>query len=391
MAYPFIFEVLIVLAAAVTAGELFEQFRMPSVAGELLSGIILGPTILGVVSFTSDLQAFSTIALFFIIFLIGLEMNTETLWKHVRPAFLLAFTSFILPLFLAFVVAAFALPFGRASDFLVALAIAVPSISIISVFVMEYEMLEKASGQIILSTVVVADLVAFVLLAAASSPVPSTLDVVTYLAIFIAAFVLVDWVLNTRPLAVKNALSRVGRMSRGEDLAYAVLILVGLAVASIFQVIGLSYIIGAYFAGLIVHDGLIGRKAFREVSQTLARMNRAIFIPFFFGFAGLEADLSSSSYGLLRGDYRGRRGLDYPRYGAHILQRQAAAPSRRPRRPKADCVDARGKGGRRHSDFFGCPGRWNHHRLRLFRDCDWHPCYSLLIVPLLLGGKGVAE
>lgn len=301
MAYPFIFEVLIVLSAAVVAGELFEQFRMPSVAGELMSGIILGPTILGVVSFTSDLQAFATIALFFIVFLIGLQMNTETLWKHVRPASSLAFTSFVLPLFLAFLVAGFVFPFGPSSDFVIALAIAVPSISIISVLVMEYEILEKASGQLILSTVVVADLVAFVLLAAASSSVPSTLEVVTYLAIFIAAFVLVDWVLNTRPLAVKNTLSRIGRLSRREDLAYAVLILVGLAVASIFQVIGLSYIIGAFFAGLIVHDGLIGRKAFREVSQTLSRMNRAIFLPFFFGFAGLEADLSPASYGLLLG------------------------------------------------------------------------------------------
>lgn len=261
----------------------------------------MGPTVLGVISSTSDLQALSTIALFFIIFLIGLEMNTETLWKHVKAASLLALTSFILPLLLAFVIAAFSLPFGRTSDFVVALAIAVPSISIISVLVMQYEMLEKESGQIILATVVVADLVAFMLLAASSSPLPSTLSIVAYTVIFIAAFVLVDWILNARPQAVRDVLSKIGRMSRREDLAYALLIVVGLAVASIFQVIGLSYIIGAFFAGLIVHDGLIGRKAFREVSQTLSRMNRAIFIPFFFGFAGLEANLSSSSYELLVG------------------------------------------------------------------------------------------
>ena len=301
MALPFIFEVLIVLAAAVITGEVFEQFRMPSVAGELLSGLVLGPTVLGVVSFTSDLQALSTIALFFIIFLIGIEMNTETLWKNVRAAFLLATTSFALPLGLAFIVAGLVLPFGRTSDFIFALAIAVPSISIISVLVIQYEMLEKESGQVILAAVVVADLLAFVLLAAASSPLPGTLAVVAETGIFIAAFVLVDLLLNTRPQAFRRALSRIGKMSRREDLAYALLIVVGLAVASVFQVIGLSYIIGAYFAGLIVHDGLIGRTAFKAVSQTMARMNRAIFIPFFFGFAGLEANLSASSYGLMVG------------------------------------------------------------------------------------------
>jgi len=301
VAYPFILQVLIVLAAAVVAGEIFEQLRMPSVAGELLSGIILGPTFLGAVSFTSDLQAISEIALFFIIFLIGIEMNTETLRKHVPAALLLAFTSFVLPLVLAFGVAAFVLPFGRTSDFIVALAIAVPSISIISVLVMQYELLEKESGQVILSTVVVADLVAFVLLAAASSPVPSTVSVVAYTAIFIAAFVLVDWILNTRRQEFRKALVRMGRVARRENLAYALLIVVGLAVASMFQLMGLSYIIGAYFAGLIVHDGLIGKKAFQEVSQTLSKMNGGIFIPLFFGLAGLEANLSSSGYGLLPG------------------------------------------------------------------------------------------
>jgi Kef-type K+ transport system membrane component KefB len=299
--YPFILQVLIILTAAVVTGEVFEQFRMPSVAGELLSGIILGPTILGVVSFTTDLQAVSTISLFFIIFLIGIEMNTETLRKHVPSALLLALTSFVIPLLIGLSVAAAVLPFSRASDFVFALAIAVPSISIISVLVMQYELLEQESGQVILSTVVIADLVAFVILAGASSAFPATLGVVADTAIFIAAFVLVDWLLNIRPQRVRKVLSRLGRLPRREDFAYALLIVVGLAVASMFQVIGLSYIIGAYFAGLIVHDGLIGRGAYRELSQTLSKMNRAVFIPFFFGFAGLEANLASSSYNLLPG------------------------------------------------------------------------------------------
>ena len=390
MSFPFIFQVLIVLAAAVIAGEIFEQFRMPSVAGELLSGIILGPTILGVVAFTSDLQALSTIALFFIIFLIGLEMNTETLWKNVRAALLLATTSFALPLVLAFLVAALALPFGRTSDFVFALAIAVPSISIISVLVMQYEILEKEAGQVILSTVVVADLLAFVLLAAASTPLPGTLALVAETGVFIAAFVLVDLLLNTRPQAFRRALSRIGRMARREDLAYALLIVVGLAVASVFQVIGLSYIIGAYFAGLIVHDGLIGRTAFREVSQTLARMNRAIFIPFFFGFAGLEANLSPSSYGLLFGLVLVIAASIVP---AMALTYSGAKLALRVKDPKGPRQIALTLGGRGAVGIVIAS-------VALSNGILDNVAYSLtvigtlavsLVVPLLLGRKGVAD
>ena len=55
---------------------------------------------------------------------------------------------------------------------------------------------------------------------------------------------------------------------------------------------GLSFILGAFFAGLIVHDGLIGRKASDRISQTLSTMNSIFFVPLFFGFAGVEVMLA---------------------------------------------------------------------------------------------------
>jgi Kef-type K+ transport system membrane component KefB len=299
LAYEIIIQVLIVLAAAVFIGELFEQFRLPSVAGELLSGLILGPTVLGIVTTNDQVQAISSISLFFIIFLIGFEMNTATLKKHIRNGMILTGTSFLLPMLAIFALAVFLLPYGSAQDFVAALAIAVPSISIISVLVMQYNLLEKETGRVILSTVAITDIVAFILLVAISTPVFNTISVIIYTTIFVAAFIAVDLVLNLQPKTFRRIVGKAGRLVRREDMSYAVLILVGLSVAAIFQAIGLSFIIGAFFAGLIVHDGLIGRKAFQEVSTTFARINRAFFIPLFFGLAGLEADLPASSYGLI--------------------------------------------------------------------------------------------
>ncbi|MDA4116409.1 MAG: cation:proton antiporter [Thaumarchaeota archaeon] len=285
------------LAAAILTGEVFEQLRLPSVAGELLSGLILGPTILNVVSTNDQVQAISSLALFFIIFLIGFEMDTDMVRKHILHGILLSDTAFIIPMLAGLALCLLLLPFGAAPDFVVAMTIAVPSISIISVLVMQYNLLEKETGRVILSTVTVTDVVAFVLLVAISQPLRSTLSVVVYTGILIVAFIAVDWVLNYRPNAFRRAVEKAGRLVRREDMSYAVLILVGLFVAGLFQAIGLSYIIGAFFAGLIMHDGLIGRKAFQEISTTFTRINRALFIPLFFGLAGLEADLSASQFG----------------------------------------------------------------------------------------------
>jgi Kef-type K+ transport system membrane component KefB len=296
LTYEIIIQVLIVLAAAILTGEVFEQFRLPSVAGELLSGLILGPTVLNVVTTNVQVQAISSLALFFIIFLIGFEMNTEMVRKHIFHGMLLSITAFIIPMFAGFALCLLLFHFGAVSDFVVAMAVGVPSISIISVLVMQYNLLEKETGRVILSTVTVTDVVAFVLLVAISQPVRSTLSVVVYTGILIVAFILVDWVLNFRPTAFRRMVERAGKLLRREDMSYAVLILVGLFVAGLFQAVGLSYIIGAFFAGLIMHDGLIGRKAFQEISTTFARMNRALFIPLFFGLAGLEADLSASQF-----------------------------------------------------------------------------------------------
>ncbi|MDA4123022.1 MAG: cation:proton antiporter [Thaumarchaeota archaeon] len=299
MTYQIIIQVLFILAAAVVTGEVFEHFRLPAVPGQLLSGIVLGPTVFGVISTNDQIQAVSSVALFFVVFLIGFEINTDVLRKHLRGGIIISLSSFVIPLFGVFVIAIFLFPFGTASDLVAALAITVPSISIISVLVLQYRLLEKESGGIILSSVAVADIVAFIALVSVSSSILNTISVIGDTVIFLAVFAAVDILLNYRPGAFRRLLERASGSVRTQDISYAAIILVGLGVAAYFQAIGLSYILGAFFAGLIMRESLIGGKAFQEVSLTFTRMSRAFFIPIFFGAAGLQADLSASGYYLI--------------------------------------------------------------------------------------------
>lgn len=296
MPYQIIVQVLAVLAFALIIGEIFAQFGLPAVAGELLSGLILGPTVLGYVVNDPQIQAVSNISLFFIIFLIGFEMRTETVRKNLHKAGLTTITSFIIPLIVGAALAATLLKFDLTSDFVIALAITVPSISIISVLVFEYDLLKEDSGQIILASVALTDIIAFIMLAAVSQSVGNTLSTILYLIIFIIGFAIVDRALNSKRQSLQNFLTRASTYVKREDVSYAVLIVIGLLVSYFFQVIGISYIIGAFFAGLILHDELIGREAFVRVSRTFTRMNRAFFIPLFFGFAGVEANFVASDY-----------------------------------------------------------------------------------------------
>ena len=279
-------------------GELFQQFGLPSVAGELLSGLVLGPTVLGLLTINNQITGISTISLFFIIFLIGFEMETETVRKNIPKATFLTLTSFIIPFVISVFIALRLFNFGTVPDVIIALAVSVPSISIISVIVMQYDLLKTPVGQVILASVAVTDIIAFVLLAAVSQSASNTILLVIYLVAFIGIFALVDIVLNRRTRAFRRLLNRGSRYLKSEDISYAILIALGLLLSLFFQAIGISYILGAFFAGLILHDELIGREAFASISRTLGRLNRGFFIPLFFGFAGVEASLASG-YSLL--------------------------------------------------------------------------------------------
>jgi Kef-type K+ transport system membrane component KefB len=299
LAPDIITEVLVVLAVAVLVGELFEQIGLPSVAGELLSGLVLGPTVLGVVVFGPQTAAISEIALFFVVFLIGFEMTTQTVRSHIAPSLVVSGTSFVIPFAVLTAASSLLLPFGFTEDLLVSLAIAVPSISIVSVLVMELDLLQKETGQIILSSVTITDIIAFVALAGASETLGGTIYVVVLTTIFLIAFGLVDWLLNSHPEAFRDLLKQISDATRREELSFALLIVGGLLVAVIMQGIGISYILGAFFAGLIMHDGLVGKAAFKRTADTLTKMNRAFFIPVFFGLAGVEASFPASQSGLL--------------------------------------------------------------------------------------------
>jgi Kef-type K+ transport system membrane component KefB len=294
--FGIITDILIVLAAALLLGEVFERFRLPAVVGEILSGMIIGPALLGLVIADEPLKAVSSIALFFIIFHIGFEMKTQMLKGRISAASLFSITSFIIPLFLTALAALLLFPFGTTEIFILSLAIAVPSLSIVSVLIWQYKLLQTTTGQIILASVTVSDVLAFIFLASIIRSLESTFMISIEIIIFIVAFVLLDTVLNRKPEVFRKLLSRSGKLFKRQDFAFALLIVFALLISAIFQNIGLSFILGAFFAGLIVHDGLIGRKACDRVSQTLSTMNSIFFVPLFFGFAGIEVVLAGINY-----------------------------------------------------------------------------------------------
>jgi len=288
MALNIIIEILIVLSASIVIGELFGQLKFPSIVGYLMAGLIIGPFVFNLIQNNLELQALSSLSLFFIIFLLGIEMKTESVIKYLKPSLKMSITSFILPLVFSIILSVLLLHFGLRQDFIVSLAIAVPSISIISVLIMRYRLARDPKGITIIGSVVITDVIAFLLLGIAYKNALNAILLVVYFVIFLMIFLNVDKILNRGSEKLRTQLTRYRKILKSEHFGYAMIIVIGLLTGGISQLIGVNYIIGVFFAGLIIHEGLIGRTLFRKVSRTIKRMNDGFFIPLFFGIAGID-------------------------------------------------------------------------------------------------------
>ena len=89
--------VVILLAGARILGEIFRRLKQPAMIGELLAGIILGPTLFGVVRSNDSLEMLSNIAIFFVLLFIGLEMDIRQIKRAGKSATAISLVSLTLP------------------------------------------------------------------------------------------------------------------------------------------------------------------------------------------------------------------------------------------------------------------------------------------------------
>lgn len=290
--------ILILLGVGLVLGQIFERFKLAAVAAEILGGFILGPAILRVVVPTSELSSIADIALYFIVLLIGIEMTTSSIIRSYRKAIPLTIVNFVIPVLMMTELLYFVFHESLTTALIIALSIGVPSISIISILVREYNLLHQTSGQIIISSVIMSDLVAFVLLSSLLNTtffLPRLLSVIAFLvALFVADIVIAHY-----SEEVVGAFNRIHATEHGEKVIFGAIILGGLLAATFFQDFGFTYVLGAFFAGMIISEVVVGKEILGILTRTMNRINDSFFIPVYFTIAGLNVVFPSPIYILI--------------------------------------------------------------------------------------------
>ena len=268
----------VVLISAKALGELFAKFNHPSMLGEILAGVILGPFALGWISVTPELETLAAIGILSMIFLIGLEFNLRSLFKMGWPAFAVAGGGIALPFLMAMVL----LP-PESAPFIGA-AMAATSIAVAARVLSEMGKLKSEEGRLVTASAVIDDIVGVIILAAIMGATTvwavaqMALQTIAFLVLIVFAAVSFSYFWGYKALAIKRSI---------HESSLLPLFLGGcFLLAWLSTQIQLAAVVGAFTAGVFfseIHDKkhvVLELKPFYEV-----------FVPIFFFYIGMQVDV----------------------------------------------------------------------------------------------------
>jgi Kef-type K+ transport system membrane component KefB len=274
------------LAGAKIFGEIAERLGQPSVLGELLAGVVLGTSVLGIVPVSDSIFLLAEIGLILLLFEVGLETDLGELIQVGGPALSVALAGMVLP-FAGGYLLTVALGHSTLTSVFVGAALTATSIGITARVLSEIGAMETREGRVILGAAVVDDVLGLVVLAVVSRVAESgSVDVGMALraTLFSIGFLILAIALGL-PLG-KHLVGIVARANvRGVLLTAAVAFALLVALAA--KAAGSAPIVGAFAAGLV-----LARTNRRHDIDHALRPVVDIFAPLFFVYVGAQVDVS---------------------------------------------------------------------------------------------------
>jgi Kef-type K+ transport system membrane component KefB len=279
-------DLFLVLLAAKIGDEIFKRIRQPSIVGEILAGVLIGPAVFGLVTPGESLEVFAELGVVFLLFWVGLETKIGDLKEVGRAAAQVGALGALVPLAGG---VGLGLLLGESADASIFLgaALVATSVGITSAVLMEMGVIGSRASRTILGAAIVDDILAMIVLGVATGLAGSGVDIASIVVVVVlaVAFVAFFGLGGTAVMRRRPQILEAPRFS-ASPLLPAVILCLGLAAFS--AEIGLAAIIGAFLAGMMVAETKERTPIEREIEPLYA-----FFPPFFFAFIGMQVDLDA--------------------------------------------------------------------------------------------------
>jgi len=277
-------ELFLMFAGGKVLAEIFERFRQPGVVGELLAGVMLGPSLLALVHPSELTQGLAEIGAIFLLFTVGLETKPRDLLQVGGTAALVAAAGVVVPFILGFLYMR-AMDHSMVESIFVGAALVATSVGITARVLADAGVLSTRVARVILGAAVADDILGMIVLAIVSSLSTGRINYLQLAIVTVEAIGLSVLILFFGSQVVGRFQTRVAKLrARNSAFILSVVLCLGLSLASIY--IGMAAIIGAFLAGLALAD-YSEQWRLRENAHPVMEF----LAPFFFVLLGVQVDL----------------------------------------------------------------------------------------------------
>src|SRR5712692_8238231 len=306
----FVAEILLMLLVGRLLGELMQRVGQPAVLGQLLAGILLGPTVLGnlwpgahqaIFPNTAEqkkmIEAISQLGILMLLLIAGMETDFAIVRRMRRTALFSSLSGIVFPfacgLFLGELLPDSMLPEPEkriVTALFLATALSISSVKIVAMVIMEADFMRRNIGQLILASAIIDDTVGWIIIAMISGIAAGgvlNLKGVSFTVGGTLIFLGLSFTFGRRMVA--HVIRWTNDNLRIEfAVLWAILVLMCL-MSIITELIGVHAVLGAFVVGILVGQSPILTK---QIHEQIRGLIIALFAPIFFAVAGLSVDLT---------------------------------------------------------------------------------------------------
>lgn len=276
----------LIIASAKLMAEVFERLNQPAVVGEILAGVVIGPSLLGWVQPTELIGIVAEVGVIFLLFMVGLETKPQDILRVGKRAFLVGTLGVIFPF-----IAGYGIAMLWDGSFIEAMfigaALVATSVGITARVLGGLGLLDRETSRIILGAAVIDDILGLIILSVVSGLGKGSVDVVALAKTLGLAigFTVVVGLLGSK-LFTKVGPSIENLKVSKPFFNLGLILCLGLSVASLY--FGVAAIIGAFLAGMALAEATEDNHKMHQLTSGVTEF----LVPFFLVHIGMQLDLS---------------------------------------------------------------------------------------------------
>jgi len=291
-------------------GEAMQRIGQPAVIGQLVAGLLLGPSLLGLlwpdaqhalfphtIEQKAMLDAVAQVGILLLLLLTGMETDLKLVRKIGLPALSVSVAGIVVPFVCGFVLGEFLpdslLPHPEArliTSLFLGTALSISSVKIVAMVVREMHFMRRNVGQIVISAAITDDTIGWIIIAITFSLAQSgSVEIYSLAKSVIGTVLFLVFSLTVGRRIVFSLIRWANDTFISEVPVISTIFVIMGTMSLITSAIGVHTVLGAFVAGILVGESPILTK---QIDQQLRGMITGFFAPVFFGLAGLSADLT---------------------------------------------------------------------------------------------------